>query len=916
MGKYGLPQFDTGEQKVGKYGLPQFAGEQSSGISFDLPSKSANSTIPFAPDPTASPLKAAAKKVKDTVEGVVEKLTPVQVIARVQGGEPLTEAIKNAPGFGGGKKAQIDRRIELSQKYQSEGMSKEEASQKAFQLAGVEHIVGDVAGLADAGIHLPEKPSAAKEIVGNIRLDKFDLPKESLDDLAKIIEENDAFVKQRRGVQTFADTEALAQGVKVPQKIKAGKALNAEELQALGNQVAYTRTQLDEAAKRISLGDNTDLALLQHAELQTKLGTLLASYSGATAEAGRSLSILRNIRQVIASKDPDFIKQAMKVLGGREKIEEVATRLGAFAEDDLIGKYNYIRSLQKPGALDWANWYWYTNLLSGPKTQVRNILGNVSNTAFNFISKPVTSAVEYTRYLATGEAPVVRFGEIPAEAHGILAGIKDGWKKAHFIMKNGFTLDDVAQLDFKPPEVAGGIYTNLIGRSLEAADQFFRSVAASAELHAQAYTTAVNNGLKGKAFQDFYEEFVTNPPVEAMKSISRQGARAVFRQPAGKITNALTNLKNDFDLTLPSGKSVKVFNPLKFVTPFVSTPANILKSSLEVTPIGFFTGFFRETAREQSLAFGKAAFGTVALLPLALMAAEGRISGSGPKDKELRDLLYSTGWQPNSIRIGDKWYSYSNFQPLALPLSVMANAFELHHFEGEEVNPAAVIAKTANSLFQQSYLSGLAALQDALDNPESFGKSFANKFLTSLVPLSSFRGQVTRAEDEVVRNPDTLSESIKSTVPGLSDEVRPRLNALGEESNRDTGLSQPLEFLSNLLSPVDIRQVKDTPLSQELFRLKDSIQIGLPSKTLTVNNAKIELTPDEQNEYLKLSGSRIKERLEKAVESEGWASRSDEAKAKFIKKVIDDSREQAEKELIHQSDRIKDQIKQSRSTKQ
>jgi hypothetical protein len=910
MGRYGLPQFNTGQQKAGKYGLPGFGNEQNaSGLSFDLPSQSANSTIPIAPDPSASPIKTVARKVKDTVEGVVEKLTPVQIAARMQVGESFTEAAKNAPGFGGGKQAQIERRIELSQKFQSEGLSKEEASQKAAQLAGVERIVGDTAGIVDA-VPIPPKT----RLVGNIRLDKFDLPKDSLDDFAKIIEDNDAFVTQRRGVQTFADTEALAHEVKVPTKVKPGKAFNAEELQALGNQIAYTRTQLDEVATKIKLGDNTDLSLLKQAELQTKIGALFASYSGATAEAGRSLSILRNVRKAVASKDPDLIKQAVNALGGRDKIEEVANRLATFAEDDLLGKYRYIRSLQKPGALDWANWYWYTNLLSGPKTQVRNILGNVSNTTFNFISKPFTSGIEYAHYLATGDVPNVRFGEIPAEAHGILSGIKEGWKKAHFIMKNGFTLDDVAQLDFKPPEVAGGIYTNLIGRSLEAADQFFRSVAASAELHAQAYTSGINEGLKGKAFQEFYEEFVTNPPVEAMKSISRQGARAVFREPGGKIISALTSLKNDFDLKLPSGKTVKVFNPLKFVTPFVSTPANIIKSSLEVTPIGFFTGFFRETAREQSLALGKAAFGSVALLPLALMAAEGRISGSGPKDKELRDLLYSTGWQPNSIRIGNKWYSYSNFQPLALPLSVMANAFELHHYEGGDVDPTAVIAKTANSLFQQSYLSGLAALQDALENPESFGKSFANKFLTSVVPLSGFRGQLTRAEDEVVRSPSTLSESVKSTIPGLSDEVRPRLNAFGEESTRDTGLPQPLEFLSNFLSPIDIRQVKDTPISQELFRLRDSIQIGLPSKSFTVNNAKIELTSDEQNELIKVSGQRIKERLEQAIESESWATRSDEAKAKFIKKLIEDSREQAKKALIRQSDRIKDQIKQSRQT--
>jgi hypothetical protein len=919
MGRYDLPQFNTDSKSMGRYDLPGFAKQQETPLSFDLPKGNANSTVAVT-SVKGNPLK----KVYDTVvrkplEKVIENTRPIQAIAKITAGQPIKEALKDTfspDNPFNSTSDEIQLQADTLLKLRSEGVPIEQARIQAREVAGgkkLDRLTQPVIGAADAGGAVFKKADAPK-VAGNIRLDKFDLPKQSLDELENIIKENDTFISQRRGVQTFADTEALAQEVKLPTGIKAGKALNAEELQSLGNHIAYTRTQLDDVAKRITLGENTDFALLQQAELQTKMGALLSSYSGATAEAGRSLSILRNLRKAIVSKDPELIKQAMKVFGGRDKIEEVATRLGTFADDDILGKYRYVRALQKPGAIVWAKWYWYTNLLSGPKTQVRNVLGNVSNLTTGFLTKPFAAASDYARHFVTGKEREVLFGEIPHEAHGILAGLKDGWKKAHFVMKNGFTLDDVASLDFKPPEVAGGIYTNLVGRSLEAADQFFRSVAASGELHSQAYLAAAKKGLKGEAFKEFYTDFITDPPLSVMKSVSRFGKKSVFRQEPGKLLNAITKVKNDFDIKLPSGKTVKVFNPMKFVLPFVSTPANIIKSSMEYTPAGFFSGFFKETAREQAQTFGKAAFGSIALAPLALMAAEGRVSGSGPKDKELKDLLYSSGWQPNSIRIGDKWYSYSNFQPLALPLSLIANAFELHHYEGEEANPVGIIAKTANSLFQQSYLSGLAALQDALENPETFGKAFANRFLTSVLPLSALRGQLTRAEDETIRKPDTVSESIKTTLPGLSDNVRPRLNVFGEEATRDTGLPQPLEFLANFLSPVDIRQVEDSPLSKELLRLKDDIQIGFPSKSFTVNNTKVELTPDEQNQYLEVSGQRIKQQLERAVQSEGWASRSDEAKAKFIKKVIETERERAKKLLVRQSDRIKSQIRQARDT--
>lgn len=90
-------------------------------------------------------------------EDIVEKLTPVQIAARMQSGESFIEAAKNAPGFGGGQQARIDRRIEVSQKLQSEGLSKEEASKKAAQTALGEMLVADIAGITDSGAGLFKK---------------------------------------------------------------------------------------------------------------------------------------------------------------------------------------------------------------------------------------------------------------------------------------------------------------------------------------------------------------------------------------------------------------------------------------------------------------------------------------------------------------------------------------------------------------------------------------------------------------------------------------------------------------------------------------------------------------------------------------------------------------------------------------
>lgn len=135
---------------------------------------------------------------------------------------------------------------------------------------------------AEGGFMLPEK-------VGNIRLSKLAIPDELKLEIIEIVKENNDFIAQRRGVVTFADTEALAQSVRLPKKVLPGRASSAEESQALGNQVSYTRTRLDDVARKIKLGDNSDLMLAEYTKMHTQLGSLLEMYAGKSAIASRLL---------------------------------------------------------------------------------------------------------------------------------------------------------------------------------------------------------------------------------------------------------------------------------------------------------------------------------------------------------------------------------------------------------------------------------------------------------------------------------------------------------------------------------------------------------------------------------------------------------------------------------------------------
>ena len=702
-------------------------------------------------------------------------------------------------------------------------------------------------------------------------------------------------------MRTWEDTEAAAQAIPMPKTVpEPGKAFNAEQLEALGGQITATRLRLEELNAKIAGGNADAMDQAKYAALLTQETVLLETYAGATAEAGRALNILRKMRKAIDTSDQKLLAEAVKFMGGSDHLEKVAKYLAAMPKDDLIGKYRFVRSLYKPGIADWLTWYWYANLMSGPRTHASNIFSNSGMLAYGLVSKPFAGAVDLVRSKVTGTDRAVRTGEIPMELIGAAHGAMIGARKGLFLLKNGYTLDDVANAEFRK-EVPGGLATNFVSRSMEAADLFFRMMAYHAELYGQAYTAAKNKGLKeGSAEgQAFVAQFLARPPKKAVESAERESKRQVFRQEEkGPIVKAFNWMRRDFEITTPSGKVRKVWNPMRVIIPFVDTPANIMKMSVEATPIGLLTAPLRETTRERSKSAGRAVLGTLLLAPLVDMAIRGLVTGSGPDDKELRDALYRTGWQPNSIKIGDRYYSYQTWTPMALPLSTIANMVETYTMTGKAPSPMTVVAKTLNSVLQQSYLSGLSALQDALDDPERYADAFARKLATSAMPLSSLQGQVARATDPTIRQPDSVLESIKANVPGKSRELPARTNVFGEESKRESGLSEGGDILARLFSPVMMSKVKDTPMERELFRLRGSVQVGFPGRSVTIDGGRYELTREEYKRLVELSGGLIKRWLERRVDNASWMGQPDETKADEIRDAVIQARKEARDALL------------------
>ena len=133
-------------------------------------------------------------------------------------------------------------------------------------------------------------------------------------------------------------------------------------------------------------------------------------------------------------------QKVLEALGGRQLTEEQAAMLAAIPKNDVAGLNRFLRQFTAFSTADKLRSYWIANVLSGPRTHVRNI---VSNFIFGQLQMPIR-AVE-----ALVDIPMARLQkrprevflrEIPAAYRGYLAGLIPGLRKAASIARRGIDM--------------------------------------------------------------------------------------------------------------------------------------------------------------------------------------------------------------------------------------------------------------------------------------------------------------------------------------------------------------------------------------------------------------------------------------------------------------------------------------------
>ena len=377
------------------------------------------------------------------------------------------------------------------------------------------------------------------------------------------------------------------------------------------------------------------------------------------------------------------------------------------------------------------------------------------------------------------------------------------------------------------------------------------------------------------------------------------------------------------------------------VVPFKKTPANVLKSGVEYSPLGAIDSI-RKTGKliyentgsragnladtyinskgkevQKTLAndviesWSKTLTGT-GLLALGYYLTDKGILLSSDEETKYQDQL--EGLQNYSIKIGDKTYTIDWAAPAVMPLLLGAEVHKIRNANGETSEDwyknldkyLSAANKIADPLVEMSFLQGVQntietaanAVQnnDLMSIPAMMGYQAATGYLTQAIP--TLGGQIARTMDNTRRSTytdkegvagvlDKQAQKLENKIPFLSETNQPYVDTYGREQRNSPSDNPFFNFAYQTLSPGYLSDVNTTDadrLSREMFEKtgKDSMLPKWQSK------AKIDgerVSPEQYTDYAKAYGEANFNIRNELANNEWFNSLSDDEKAQIIGSV-------------------------------
>lgn len=757
----------------------------------------------------------------------------------------------------------------------------------------------------------------------------------SPDDVKSVIGQMaDAFSGQidetRRGVRSNEATaeaaDALGMSVADVLRRRKGQGFNAEEALAARRLLTSSGEKLLETAKKAAAPGASAADQFVFRKMMATHYAIQAEVIGARTETARALQSW-SIPAGGGAEQMKALEAMVANSGGPDVSAEMAKRLAMLAESgaDAATINQAIRKGWGATTLDAVKEFWINGLLSSPTTHIVNTASNFQVALQQIAERGVAGKISRL----TGSGGVAE-GEATAMAFGLVQGVKDAFMTAARTAVRGEQPGVLGKMDaVREPSIsarafnldeAGGVgravdllgsTLRIPGRALETQDAFFKSIGYRMELHAQAFRQASSEGLSANALGQRVAQIVNDPPENIRLAAADAALYNTFTNETGELGKSVMKLRGSWA-------------PITFVLPFVRTPVNIARYSFERTPLAPLVGQWRADiaagGARRDLAIARMATGSAAMTIASDMAMNNQLTGRGPSDPAERAALQRTGWQPYSVRVGDKWVAYNRLDPLGQTLGFAADFSEAMgrgDIDAEDMDEwqevmAGGIGAASQFAVNKTYLQGLADLLNVTTDPKRYGEGYVNDFVASFVPFTSAMGAAERFVDPTGREVETPMDAMLAKIPGLSERLTPKRNLWGDPIKPQAVFGTAYD----VLSPARVSKDIDSPVDKELLRLK-SYPTRIQKKTnfqgVDVNFAK---WPKVYDAYVTLAGNEVKDMafglgakdyLDKLVSgghelSEVYQMMSDGpdgTKAAFIKNAILDYRKLAQTQIMN-----------------
>lgn len=523
----------------------------------------------------------------------------------------------------------------------------------------------------------------------------------------------------------------------------------------------------------------------------------------------------------------------------------------------------------------------YLMMLGNPKTQVKNIAGNVLFGKLTNLKDDIGAVIE----TAVDRANKASGGEGIQKTKSILNPLSESDSRlvtaakeygeeyaARALSGNKYTNPGV-ELDKALSTFGNGkvgrfvqSLSDLTTKSLDKADQ--KAMMNKYQNALARYVKA--NGKDISIFSDTSQEAKDFLSMASDYAV-HQAEEAAFHQDsklASGLTNFATMLKNGNVGEKTAGTLIDA------TVPFKKTPINVLKSCLQYSPAEYVYAFadaYKLHRGEIDAAkfiddMAKATTGTTMCVIGSILAHEGIVQIGSDKGVKEQNTDTRTGRQQMAVKIGGHYVNLSDLVPAASPLVIGATMYEAFKKNGKGIDALVDgLLNVESGLVDTTMLSGLSSVLNSVQYMQqgeepinavtrSVAESYAGQFLPTLGrAINSTVDDTQRSsyssKTGVGKEVESTAKYLETKIPGLQQvgdwadknnvpvlnklKLQPAIdawgnvkkqNSAGVDAYTDNKVANAVgRGVANLATPTKLSADKSTDLDNKIRELKERL---------------------------------------------------------------------------------------------